>query len=1026
MQNFWYFFIHKRSFSYLILVALALAGIFSLVTIPKESSPEVRVPVGIVTTIIPGASPEDVERLVTNEIEEQLQGNLPDVRTITSVSSEGVSNITAEFAAEADLDSSIQDLRDEVSKVIGELPSDAETPIVSEVNFADQPILTFAISGDLAPRAFTPIADTIENEVERIAGVSRVSVSGLADREVRILVDQSALARFGISILDVTQAIRNNNAQLPVGTITLESIDYAVTFEGKLERPEDLLSVAIVGSSGNPIFLRDVAEIQDDFAEQVTLSRISIDGEPSQTALTFDVYKRQGGDITTINEQVRDRLDQLQAEGGSLEGLEVLVMFDTGDLLIEDLVNLASSGVQAIILVVLLLLLTLGWREAIIAGSAIPISFLVAFIGLEYSGNTINFVSLFSLILAIGILVDAAIVMVEGIHSNMKEWMDKEDAAKTAIATFQWPLIAGTFTTIAVFAPLFLISGITGQFIANIPFTIITVLLASLFVALGIIPVISSVVLRRRTTSHLEELQESYTKRFQNWYREHLDRVLESRTLQRIVMWGSVAAFLGALALPMLGLVQVEFFPVEDSDYLFVEMELPEGTVLERSDITIRRVEEILYQSFEEAEIDSFVTTVGASNAFSGASSQGERLANIFLILDEDRGQTSTEILGYLREQLRPIKEATIRVSQPSGGPPVGDPVVITLTSANIADLETAVVSAKRLVEDIEGTVDVRSSLEEDSTQFALSIDRARAAQLGVSPLSVAQTLRTAVFGTDAATLKVNGEDIDVVVKLKLDENAALDPLAAIGQMSVQTSQGSILLSSLLTTTAEKGSNAIRHEDGKRIATISSALEEGGNAIAVLAEFEARGAELNLPDTASFETGGENEDAEQAFQDMFRALVIGLVGMLAILVVQFNSFRFAFYVLSIVPLSLVGVFLGLLITGNPVSFPSMMGFIALMGIVVNNSIILIDVMNSIRANNPNKDMKDVVLEGSVSRLRPIILTAVTTIFGVIPLIFASEIWGPLAYALMFGLAFSVLITLILIPVIYYRWPGRIR
>ncbi len=1027
MFNFWSFFIKKRNFSFLLIIALIGFGFNSLFSIPKESTPEVQIPVGIVTTILPGASAGDIEKLVTNKIEDRLSNNLDDLNELTSTSKEGVSIIVATFEADADIDSSIQDLKDEVDVITPELPDEAEDPFISEINFVNQPIMTVAISGNIPIEQFIRIAEIVEDEIKSVRGISNVETGGMREREVQVIVNKEALSTFEIRLIDVISAIGRSNSTLPVGSVEVDGVSYNISFEGDIEDPSEVRDISIFSSGGEPVYIRDVATVVDGLEEAVTFSRVSIESAPSKRALSISVFKRSGGDISKIARDVRKKVGELQKEGEILENMEVLVLFDTGELVEEDLIRLSTTGLQTIILVMMVLFISLGWREAILAGLAIPISFLVAFIGLEASGNTINFVSLFSLILAIGILVDSAIVMVEGIHTHMKEKMDKIKASLRTIFEYHWPLTSGTMTTVAVFLPLFLISGITGEFIATIPFTIIFVLLASLVVALGFIPIIASFFLRRRSVTKLEQLQEKYTEKLRNWYEKNLKIILGRKKRENFFLGGIILLFFITLSFPMTGLVQVIFFPQEDADNIFIDIELPQGSVLSTSDIEARKVEEILYK---EDTIESFVTIVGQSSPF-GDALLNPKFANVQITLRKSRRDTSTEILERLRAELLKIHTSEVRIFQPSGGPPTGDPVVISLQGNDFAKLNRLALETKNILTDIPGTVDIRTSTKDDGTEFVLRIDRAKASELGLDPSIVAQTLRSAVSGSTATTIKTQEQDIDVVVKLNLNSSyrdahdTNRTTIDSVRNLEIATPQGTVLLGSILDVTIEKSSAVIRHKDKKRVVTVSSKLDSSGNTFVVLSEFRERLKKISVPDGVEVVVGGENEEVDQSFKDMGTSLIVGLILMLTILVLQFNSYRFAIYILSIVPFSLIGIFIGLLLTGKALSFPSILGFIALSGIVVNNSIILIDVMNKIRERNPEKLIEDVVIEGASIRLRPILLTAITTIIGVTPLTYASEIWAPLAYSIMFGLAFSVILTLVLIPVIYNRWPGRL-
>lgn len=1080
MYHFWSFFTHKRNFSFLMLIALIIAGVFSLFTIQKESNPEVKVPIGIVSTVLPGASALDVESLVTNEIERVIAGSVENVNRLTSQSSQGVSVITVEFNADADLDKSIQDLKDQVDTAVPELPEEAEDPFVTQIDFSQEPVLTFAVSGDLPQSEFAALGRKLQDELESIRGVSNVGLSGAPEREVQVVVDAEALRGRGLTLLEVVSAIRAANVIVPVGGITSDGINYNLQFAADIKDPGEVENIVVKNGNGQLIYVRDIALVSDGLAKTTSLSRVSINGAPSQPALSFNVQKRAGADVTDVTAAVNERLAELQRDGELLHGFEVVTIFDTGDYLKQDLTTLTSSGIASIILVMAILFVTIGWRESLVAGLSIPISFMIAFFGLLVSGNTLNFVSLFALILSVGILVDSAIVIVEGIHTNMKSdpQGDKVQAALKTIRDFHAPVTAGTMTTVAVFVPLFFISGIVGEFIQSIPFTVISVLVASLVVALGFVPLIASMVLRRRTTSRLEELQEQYTAQAFSWYKDKLKIILGHERRENIFLAVVIGLFFATPIFPMKGLfaallfcvvvsaviyfllkknvrwlffipiviltlglsgfaisfipafatMKVEFFPAGDEDYLIVEVELPAGSTLASTELEARKVEELLYQ---EPEIQSFVMSVGASSAYSGTgANSGEKFANAFIELRKDREHTSLELGDILTEKLSKIYTSDIRVNQLAGGPPVGTPVVITWSGDNLDEIEQLAVESARILRTIPGTSAVTTSTKNDSTEFVFTVDKEKAQLLGLDANIIANTIRTAVYGSEATTINTPDGDIDVIVKLALNRSY-LTPhdtnettIDAINQIEIQTSNGPVLLGAVIEADIQKGSASISHRNEKRIATAESDLAEGGNVAEIVAEFERRAeSELTIPEGVEMSIGGETEETDQSFEEMGYAIIAGMILMFSIIVLMFNSFRHALYVLAPAFLSFIGITLGLTLTGNALSFPSLMGLIALIGIVVNNSIILIDVMNSLRREHPEWNLDQIVLEGSASRLRPIILTTATTVIGIIPLLFASSLWAPLALSIIFGLTFSVIITLVMIPIIYHRNPG---
>ena len=1026
MVPFWKFFIDKHHFTVLLIIVLVTAGLLAAIQIPKESSPEIQIPMGIVTTVLPGASAEDVEELITNKLEDRVIG-LERVSKVTSTSGDSVSSITVEFDANADIEKSIQLLKDEVDKAQSELPAEAEDPTVTDVNFADQPILIVSVSGDLAPAELTALGQTVKDEIERVPGVSSVSLSGVRERQVQVIVEQSKLRQYGLSLSDITGAIRTSGIATPLGSIRVSGVEYAVRLEAGATEPEDIANVAIPGPGGAALRVRDVANVVNGLEDPRTFSRVSVLGAPSQPALTLSVFKSRGGNIVDTGHAIKDRIAEL--EQTTLAGTQSVVSYDASKDVEHDLTELTRVGLETMVLVMLVLFLTLGWRESLVAAVSVPLSFLIAFIGLWASGNTINFISLFSLILAIGILVDSGIVVVEAFHTRLVKYGNKYNAAVAAIKEYAWPLTAGTFTTVAVFIPLFFLSGIVGKFIASIPYTVIFVLIASIFVALGLVPLIATFFVRD-TLSPIEARQEEYNERARHWYERYLRGILGDRKRENRFLLTIIGLFVVSLMLPVLGIVKVVFFPSEDYGLLLVSIEKPQGTELSDTDISAREVEELLYQ---DPRIASFVTEVGAGSAFSGTGvASGAKLGNVTINLvdKDDRKETSDEVMVELREKLSVVTSAAVTVSSVAGGPPTGKPVSVTFSGDDIGKLTSTVERAAQVLSEIPGTANIVTSARDDSAEFKIEIDSARAAELGVSPALAADTLRTALFGAKATDIRTETEDIEVRVKVDLNP-AYEDPsetnettIEAVREITVQGAQGPVPLSAFATITYEQANTAIRHSDGRRTATLESDIAPGGNAIQVTQEFVTRMNAESLPEGIEMKLGGETEDVNKSFIEMLIALVAGAALMLAILVLEFNSFRQSFYLLLIIPLSLIGVMFGLAITQSPLSFPSMLGVIALAGVIINHAIILMDSIARIGRTNPGSTLTDVVVEASASRLRPIVLTTITTVVGMIPLSFVSELWGPLAFSIMFGLAFSMVLTLVVIPVLYHRWPGK--
>lgn len=1033
MTKFWQFFLEKKSFTYLVMIALVLAGMFSVFVIPKESAPEVIVPIGIVTTTLRGGSSEDVEKLITKKIEQEII-NVENIDKVTSSSSDGLSVISAQFLASADVDKSIADLKEAVDKVKGELPTDVTEPNVSKVNFADQPVLIVSISKNATDKELTELSDNLDEILSKVKGVSKVEVSGIRERQVQVVLKREELVKYGLSPEEVVRALNVSNVSTPVGKVELNQIEYPIKFQGSIEEGRDVPDISFRTQTGTLVYLRDVALVEDGLEDPKTYSRISQDGKPSEKALTLFVYKKSGGDVTVVTRDVKAKIDELKKD--ILNESSVVVSIDAGKDVSRDLKDLSRTGLETVILVMLVLLITIGWRESLVAGLSIPLSFVIAFIGLYFSGNTINFLSLFSLILAIGILVDSGIVVAESIHVRNKDG-NIHKAAIDTLKEYAWPLIAGTMTTIAVFAPLFFLSGIVGQFIKSIPFTIIFVLLASIFVALGMVPIIATLLDKKqeKKKSRLEQIQEEYFHKAQNWYKKYLSELLLDSKKQKRFYFALTGMFVLSFVLVFAGLIKVELFPQEDVGFVVVSIEELEGTALTKTDLVTRQVEEILYAN---KDVKSFVTTVGESSALIDDSSGGQnsKLANITVILadKDDRDVSSTDILENLRKELSVIKGVQIKVGQPSSGPPSGKPIAINLKGEDLDELSIYANKVDNLLKEIEGTLDVETSLRGDGSQFTIEIDKNKAALYGVTPLEVASLLRTALSGSEATEINTNANDIKVLVRVGLNtnfktaEDSKKTDIESLRNLEIKTRDGSILLSQIVDIKLTESRSVIKRENQKRIVTIYSDVKEGWTAVEVTKALQSREAELKLPESIQIVYGGETEDVDNTFRDMIIALAAGMVLMLAILVLEFNSFRYSFYLLSAVPLSLIGVLFGLFITRQALSFSSMLGIVALAGVIINHAIILLDSIIHRLDNETMKEGENVlftaIVESSAIRLRPIVLTTLTTVVGMIPLAFVSALWGPLAITIMFGLLFSMVLTLLFIPLRFYRKPGK--
>jgi len=1026
----WNFFLTRRAFTIVTIAALLAGGGYALYAMPKESTPEVVIPVGLVTTILPGATAADVERLVTDKLEPVIR-NVAHIDSVTSTSRPGASIINAQFLPSADIETAINDLRTAVDGVRGELPSDAEVPVVAKLDFQNQPVLMVGVSTELSPTTLAELGSDLQDELITVPGIGRVEVTGVRDRELAVVVSTDALATHGLRGEQVVAAIRSANVAVPAGSLTIEGVDYPVQFEGSLASADALRSIPVQTPSGT-VLLGDIATVIDGYERPTSISRLSEHGHDATYALTLLIYKTAGGNILSATTGAHERLDELR--GTLLQGSDVAIIYDAGDEIRRSIGDLSTSGLQTVLLVVLILFVAIGVREAFVAALAIPFSFVIAFLGMWVTGNSINFISLFALIIAIGILVDSAIVMVEAIHTNREEGLPKTEAAQKALREFSWPLIAGTATTVAVFVPLFFLSGIIGQFIKSIPFTIVAVLLASIVVALGFIPSIA-LKLIQHTESPFAHRREKFWLSLATRYRTFLARLFDRRGLQRTFYGILALSFVLALALPATGILKSVFFPAENVDIVYIDIELPQATALAATDAVARVVE---LEAAKTPHLISYMTTVGSGSIFAGdgmGASGGSKLATITLNLEPDRPSdaSSDAIAADLRTRLAKlgISDAKLTVASLAGGPPTGAPIVVKVWSDSTETLAAATETIENLIEATPGTRDVSSSLSNDGTELRIAIDRDMAARYGLSAADAATALRAAITGTEATKARIDGDDVAVRVMFDLNssfvnpEETTFATADALALVPVATARGMVPLGTFLTITAGRTSAAIAHEDGQRVSSVSSHVQDGENVVEVTDAVRAQAEGLQL-EGARLTFGGEDEEIQQSFTEMFIALIAGLVLMFAILVLEFDSLRTSLRLLAAIPLSLTGVLWGLLIMGQPLSFTAFLGIIALAGVIINHGIILLDSLNRRELDFPHEDPRERILATAGGRLRPIVLTTITTVVGVMPLTLVSSLWAPLAFTIAFGLIYGTVLTLVFIPLLSYRYEMKRR
>ena len=1021
MKNIWNFFVDKYKFTFILIVAIVVFGVFSIIQLPKESQPEVDIPIATVTTAFPGASAIDVEQLVTNEIEDRVS-SIEGISEYTSVSRSGLSSITVEFDPDIDKQQAIDDLEKRVDEAQVDLPGEAEDSTVNEIELSDQPFMQVSIGGPFSIVELTDFAERIKDNIETISGISEVNVVGGQEDELQVVVDKSRLENYSLGVQQVTQAISQANSDIPVGEIETAGEKFSLRLAGRIEQIDQIKNIPISSNNGSVVQVSDVAEVRSAIGQMETLSRISPENKGSERAVSLLMYDTAGGDITEISanteEEIRNTINNELPDG-----VEFLVVEDQGDLILQDLNSLTRNGLATIAIVFVILLLVLGLREALIASIAIPLSFMMTFTFLNYIGLTLNFMTLFSLILALGVIVDTAIVINEGISTKIEQGTDPFQAAKDAIEEFQWPIIAGTFTTVFAFLPMLLTSGLIGEFIKSIPITVSGVLISSLFVALAIITTVNAVLAKykkdEQKQSSFKKKLEQYTQDFISAYEKYLQNLLKSSTSKKKLAVLVFILVIFSYSLPAIGALEVNMFPPSNTDKFSVSVETPIGTPIEKTSETMDKIEEQLQQ---DNRIASYVVNIGSSMGSSGVGSTNQASMTVNLV-PEDQRVESTQIIDQYQDQLSEISRADISVTQTNTGPSQEAPVVVTIQGDDLNTLDSAATEFKRQLQEIEGAENVGSTVKNTNGEFVINIDRTKAQRFGVSTQQLAGALRNVVNGSTATSVNQEGKDIDINVLTNLGQQGGKTnqtDIETIRSLKIATSQGMIPLSTFADIQLQNNRVEINHKDGNRIAKATSYTSADTSANQVFNEIQSKidAGEIEVPEGYSVTLGGENEDINQSFADMGRAMILAIFLIASLLVLQFESFKQALIILITIPLALIGVFPGLTLLNLPLSFPGIIGIVALVGIVVNNAILLIDTVNR---NREKFDIDTAIVKAGKERLRPILLTTVTTVLGIMPLAITEEVWRSLGFAIIFGLLFSTVLTLVVVPALYKRF-----
>jgi len=1018
--------IRNRITVFVMAAGLMVFGTISYLTLPREAEPDITIPYIIVTTTYRGVSPSDMETSVTKPIEDKLK-SLRDVKKITSTSAEGMSSIVIEFQPTIDIDTALQKVRDKVSQAKGDLPVDADDSQISEINISEFPIMYVNVVGDVGVVRLKEIAKNMKDDLETIRGVLKANVIGGLEREIRIEVDPDRLAAYNLPVSQLMSLISSENVNVSGGSIDTPGAKFSVRVPGEFIDPREIETLAVLTKDGKPVYLTDVAKIVDTFKDRTSYARL--DGRET---VTISVQKRAGENVIAISDNIKKTIDNWRAK--LPKGVSLIVSMDRSKdirLMVADLNNNILTG---FILVFLVVLVAMGVRNSIFVALAVPMSLCITFAVLGGLGLTLNFVTLFALVLALGMLVDDAIVVVENIYRHMQEGYSRIDAAKLGASEVAVPVITSSLTTCVAFFPLLFWPDIIGEFMGFMPKTVIIALLASLVVGLIINPGIAAARMKVSARGSLEKRRKSF---FLSRYEAFLRLALANRVVTIVVM---LLILVGTAVVYGKFGRGVEFFPDPDPVRAQINIKTPEGTGLDKvNEIALeieKRLEPFRYDPKLRPNemVKQVVSTVGVTSTdIFGGGGGGENTAQVSIdFLDyAERKMSSKEALKRIRKAMAGIPGAEITVAQEQHGPPVGAPVTVEVSGDDFDTLAYLANRTEDTIKTVPGLVDLKDDYQEARPELNFVVDRNRARLLGLDTNQVAFFLKTAVLGTKVGTFRQGNDEYDITLRLPEAQRNEPDK---VERLYVPTMGGQMVpLSSVVNVRYAGGFGSIQRVDEKRVITITGNNEEGYLPTALLAEAQKRLATLPLPPGYKISYTGQNEDMEKAQAFLVKAFVAALFLILFVIVPEFNSVSTPLIILGSVILSLIGVLLSLIVCKMPFGIiMSGIGVISLAGVVVKNAIVLLDFVEKLRQRGFEKT--EALVRAGIIRLRPVLLTAITAMLGLLPMVIdvsfdfykfelvskseTAQWWRQMATVVFFGLGVATLLTLVIVPVMY--------
>ena len=1010
--------IRKPVTTIMVTLMVFIAGIVAYFNLDQALMPDMDLPIAVVMTTYVGASPEEIEELISKPMEESL-GSIANVDTVTSYSSTNSSMVLLQFVDGTDIDMAAVDMRDKIDQMKSTLPDAAGDPMVIKMDINAMPITIGVKAENMDLESLNDLLeDNVVNRLERIEGVASVSLSGGITNEVRITVDPVKLAGYGLTTSTLSGLLAAENMNLPSGDLTQGNTTVAVRTIGEFTSVQEINNLPIPTSTGAVIHLSDVARV-----EQVEADRDSFTYINGEKGILLSVDKQSTANLVKVSQSLKDEIAKLQRD---YPELEIDMLSDTSDYIEMSLSNITETALLAAVIAFFVLLLFL--KNAVTAGIiavSIPTSIMATFALMHVTDINMNMISMGGVAIGIGMLVDNSVVVLDSIYQYYERGYTAAESAEIGAKEVSMAIIASTLTTVAVFLPMALIGGTTGAMMKNLSFTIMYALIASVVVALTFVPMACALLLKRETKTFVWKNLKFLS--FLDRWEGAIDTL--SRKYEKLLKWALrhrkktvlTVLLVFILSLCSIPLAGMDFMASMDEGVATISVDLPNGTDLDTTEETTL---EVLYRLQDIPEADVVYANVGSGMLSSGTNSAS---ITMNLVDAKDRKRSTEEVCDDIEKLLADIPGADITVSS-------SDSAMGSLASADVTmnvygyDAATLVDVEDELIDklsQVDGLSDVEGSTGDTVPEAKVTIDRAKASQYGITTASVAGALSTAISGSTATQYKLDGTEIDVVIRY--DTNS-VNYLTDLNNLTVTSAYGTqVPLSDVATITMDESATTIMRENQKNYITISANADNMSTSEAQKLVEKAM-ADIELPDGCTYQFSGMMEKMNDTFRSLEIAMVVAVLLVYMIMASQFESLRYPFIVMFSMPLAITGAIIGLLITGNTITMPAMMGFVMLIGMVVNNGIVLVDYTNQLMDRGMN--CYDALTSAGPRRLRPILMTTLTTVLGMVPMALAtsegSEMMQALAIAVIFGLTLSTVVTLIFIPVLYMWMNERKR